>query len=289
MSTNDSIAHTIDTHPDVERMQIELFRRASVARRAHFARSLSRTTLQLAQRAVRRAHPEASDREHWLLFLAAQYDAALAQSVRAHEPALLALPAPLTCMNDFVIALMPVVDGFDQLGIPYYIGGSLASSAYGVARATADVDLIANVQTAQVPALVQQLQAEYYIDAAMINDAIARRTSFNLLHLPTMVKLDVFLPKQRAFDVQVARRVQQDTLEEVSSARYVNLLSPEDVILTKLEWYRAGNEVSERQWSDVLGVLKVQGELLDLAYLQYWAAVLSIADLLERGLKEAGL
>lgn len=288
MSTNEAMPYTTDTHPDVERVQIELFRRASVARRVQVARSLSRTTLQLAQRAVRRAHPEASDRDQWLRFLAAHYGKAFADQVREHA-SLMATCQGTTCMNDFLVALLAVVDLFDQLGIPYYVGGSLASSAHGVARATAHVDLVADLRAEHVPALVKQLQAEYYIDPSMIHDAITRCASFNLLHLATMIKLDVFLPKQRAFDAEVARRIQQDTLEEAPSARLVNLLSPEDAVLTKLEWYRAGNDVSERQWNDVLGVLKVQGELLDRAYLHYWAALLGIADLLERAVKEAGL
>lgn len=288
MSTQNVMAYTTDTNPDTERVQIELFRRASVARRVAIARSLSRTTLQLAQRAVRRAYPEASDREHWLVVVAAQHGKALADHLRQHA---LVMPACqwTPFMNDFLVALLGVVDLFDQLGIPYYVRGSLASSAYGIARATADVDLVADVRAEQVPTLVKQLHAEYYIDAAMIYDAIARRASFNLLHLATMVKLDVFLPKQRAFDAEVARRTQQDTLEEAPSARLVNILSPEDVILTKLEWYRAGNQVSERQWNDVLGVLKVQGELLDRAYLQQWATVLQVTDLLERAFQEASL
>lgn len=281
------MSYISDTHPDVERMQIALFRRASVARRAQLACSLSRTALHVAQRAVRRAHPAASAREQWLVFLAAQHGEALADQLRQHSHSMGAQPT--TGMNDFMVALLGVVELFDHLGIPYYIGGSLASSAYGVARATADVDLIADVRPDQVPTLVTQLQAAYYVDAVMIRDAIVRRASFNLLHLPTMVKVDVFLPKQRAFDAQVAQRVHQDTLEEAPAARRVNLLSPEDVILTKLEWYRAGNNVSERQWNDVLGVLRVQQATLDRAYLQHWAAALNIADLWEHALQEAGL
>jgi hypothetical protein len=70
--------------------------------------------------------------------------------------------------------------------------------------------------------------------------------------------------------------------------RTAYVASAEDTVLTKLEWYRMGSEVSERQWRDVLGVLKVQAERLDLAYLRRWAAALGVADLLEQALSQAG-
>jgi len=66
------------------------------------------------------------------------------------------------------------------------------------------------------------------------------------------------------------------------------LATPEDVILHKLYWYRLGGEVSERQWNDVLGVLRVQGEALDLAYMQRWAGPLGVADLLDQAVGEGG-
>lgn len=276
-----------DTHPDIERVQTELFRRASVARRTSLARSLSRTTLQLAWRAVQRACAGASPHEQHLRFVALHYGVGLADQLRAREELHHLFGESVNVMNDFLVALTPVVEILDQLGIAYYIGGSLASSAYGIARATADIDLVADIQLEHVPELIAKLQGDYYIDAAMINDAIARRASFNLLHLATMIKLDIFLPKNRAFDQEMMRRVQQDTLEEVPTARQFNLAAPEDIILTKMEWFRAGNEVSERQWSDILGVLKTQGALLDRAYLERWAGTLHVADLLERAWREA--
>lgn len=188
---------------------------------------------------------------------------------------------------DVLAAATRVVDTLEHLGVRYHIGGSLASSAYGMPRATADVDLVAELHPEQVDAFVDQLQAEYYVDRERAREAVNQRRSFNLIHLDTMVKVDVFVPEARPFDQQELNRARPQTLDVAEAARLFFVKSPEDLVLRKLSWYRAGGEVSERQWSDVVGVLKVQVERLDSAYLTHWAAVLELTDLLERAIAEA--
>ncbi|HUW18445.1 MAG TPA: hypothetical protein VMW16_04010 [Sedimentisphaerales bacterium] len=189
---------------------------------------------------------------------------------------------------DIIAALDMVIECFEKVGIAYYIGGSVASSAYGIGRATMDVDLVANVELKQAKDLVTALEKDYYIDADTVRDAIRRRTSFNLIHLDTMLKIDVFIVKDEPYDSQAFARRQPDTLDEESS-RKLYLSSPEDIILNKLRWYHSGGRVSEQQLKDVLGVLKVQGDKLDLEYLKYWASRLSLSDLLNRSLDDAGM
>ena len=189
---------------------------------------------------------------------------------------------------DIVAALDTVIGCFEKLGIAYYIGGSVASSAYGIARATMDVDLVANVKIRQVNRLVKALEADYYIDAEMIRDAIHRSTSFNLIHLETMIKIDVFIVKDEPYDSKALTRRQPDTLDEESSRKFY-LSSPEDIILNKLQWYQRSGRVSQRQWKDVSGILKVQAGKLDLEYLKYWASKLNLSDLLNRSFDDAGM
>ena len=189
---------------------------------------------------------------------------------------------------DIVAALDTVIGCFEKLGIAYYIGGSVASSAYGIARATMDVDLVANVKIRQVNRLVKALEADYYIDAEMIRDAIHRSTSFNLIHLETMIKIDVFIVKDEPYDSKALTRRQPDTLDEESSRKFY-LSSPEDIILNKLQWYQRGGRVSQQQWKDILGVLKVQADKLDTEYLKYWASRLNLSDLLNRSFDDAGM
>lgn len=179
-----------------------------------------------------------------------------------------------------------VIDAFDKLGVPYMIGGSLASALYGTARSTLDTDLVADINADQVALLVKMLENEFYIDESMIIDAIRTYRSFNVIHLATLFKVDVFLPKQRRFDqIQFQRR--QYKVISIDPERKAYVTTSEDIILAKLEWYRLGNEISDRQWRDILGVLKVQAGRLDLDYLRQWAAELNITDLLQRALKES--
>ncbi len=181
-----------------------------------------------------------------------------------------------------------VADQFEVLGVVYALGGSLASSVHGVPRSTNDSDIVADIRVEHVDALVQALTSTFYIDGDAIRDAIQHRGSFNVIHLASMFKVDVFLPRKRAFDtVQLSRRVFEVVDESSNISMYVT--SAEDNVLAKLEWYRLGNEVSDRQWNDILGVLKVRASDIDKDYLCHWAARLGLSDLLTRAFDDAGI
>ena len=191
-------------------------------------------------------------------------------------------------LSEPIAVTLQVTGVLEELGVAYVISGSMASTAYGRVRSTMDVDIVADLQPPQVDGLVQALESDFYVDAESARDAIERRGSFNLIHLETMFKVDVFIPKDRSFDrQQLARGEKQMIGEEAEQAAYV--ASAEDVILAKLDWYRLGGEVSERQWRDVLGILEVSGERLDEGYLRRWAAALGVGALLERAVSEAGV
>jgi hypothetical protein len=181
-----------------------------------------------------------------------------------------------------------VIEALEALGVPYLVGGSLASTVHGVVRTTMDTDLVADLRPEHARPLARALSADFYVDAEMIRGAIRQRSSFNVIHLKTMFKVDVFIPKGRPFDrAQFERRAAQVIATDPERTAYV--ASAEDTILAKLEWYRLGDEISERQWRDVLGVLAVQRDRLDLAYLRRWADALEVADLLERALAKANM
>ncbi len=274
-----------DTRPEAERVQIDLLRRASPARRFALARSLSRTTIQLSRRAIRRAHPEADEAHLQLLYVVFHYNQALAD--RLAGP--LARKVGVMNIPELLDVMAPIVAVFEQLGILYHIGGSVASSVYGIPRATLDIDLVADIRPEQVRPFVKLLETSYDVDEDAVREPLRYQSSFNLLHLDTMIKVDVFIPKASAFDRQVFLRKRQDTLDPTDQARLFYLASAEDMVLKKLLWYKAGGMVSDQQWKDVLGILKVQATALDLPYLNQWAGQLVIGDLLARALVEAGL
>lgn len=173
---------------------------------------------------------------------------------------------------------------FEKMGIPYLIGGSLASILHGMVRTTQDADLVAKMRPEHLHEFVSELQDEFFIDEEMIADAIRSKSSFNIIHCETMFKVDVFIPSPRPFLESQIARAQRQTFTFGSDIS-ANFAGPEDTILSKLEWYRMG--VSERQWRDILGVLKTCTNNLDLDYLRKWADELEVSDLLERALQEA--
>jgi len=184
-----------------------------------------------------------------------------------------------------IAVTLQVADALERVGVPYLIGGSLASTIHGVVRATLDADILAELTLHQAQPFADLLAGTFYLDRATIQDAIRQRTSFNVIHLATMFKVDVFVSKGRPFDRQMLAR-RQPWVVDPDAGRLIYVATPEDTVLTKLAWYRSGGEVSDRQWRDVLGVLIVQGDRLDFAYMRQWATDLSVLDLLERALDE---
>ena len=191
--------------------------------------------------------------------------------------------------DEIVGALERVANVLDQLRVRYYVGGSIASSVRGAPRASIDVDVAAELGPEHVRPLVAALGEGYYVSEERVRDAVAARRSFNLIHLESMLKIDVFVSRQRPFDRAAFDGLTREPLDAAGTSRPHPVPRAEDVILLKLEWFRAGGEVSDRQWGDILGVSKAMGPTLDRAHLTRWAAELGVSDLLERALLESGL
>jgi hypothetical protein len=178
-----------------------------------------------------------------------------------------------------------VIEALEDLGIPYLIGGSLASAVHGVIRSTMDTDIIADMRIDHAQVLATRLGSAFYADVDSIMNAIKNKISFNLIHLETMFKVDIFPLKERAFEQsEMERRTSHIIATDPDREAYI--ASAEDIILAKLEWFRMGGELSERQWRDVQGVLKVQADRLDVVYLMKWAGNIGVRDLLDKALSE---
>lgn len=128
-----------------------------------------------------------------------------------------------------------------------------------------DVDLVADMTDAHVSEFLKCFGQDFYLSEPAIRDAIRRKSCFNLIHLPTSFKVDVFVSRQRPFDITAMNRAKLEQLGD-SQVLEIQIATPEDAIISKLEWYRKTNETSERQWDDVTRLLKLLGDAAEVEY-----------------------
>ena len=183
--------------------------------------------------------------------------------------------------------LVMIVGLLETLQIPYLLGGSFASSIHGATRSTRDADIVALITLDQGKRFADALGEEFYADEEAIGRAISANRSFNVIHPTSSFKVDIFVAKPSPFESSEFERRQKIELRPGLPPVY--FASAEDTILAKLRWYRLGNEISDRQWRDLVTVTKVQRARLDLCYLKHWAVELGVADLLDRALEAAGI
>lgn len=189
-------------------------------------------------------------------------------------------------MEPLSIAVLAAVP-LDSMGIGWLIGGSVASSLYGIPRATLDVDLVADLAPSQVPNLVRVWSEHFLADERMILDAAENKRSCNLIHLDSALKIDIFVPGP---DAWLAQELSNRTMVEVrtaSGSARLPFARPEDVLLHKLRWFLDGGGVSDRQWGDILGLVRTRRESLDMVHLEHWAGHLRIpASLMASALEQ---
>lgn len=178
-----------------------------------------------------------------------------------------------------------VVEVLVGLRIEYHLGGSFAGAVHGEPRQTNDADLVVALEVQHVPAFVAALEGEFYLDEGMARSAVLRRASFNLVHLATGFKVDLFVRGDRPFDHSEFFRHQPEDLHG-EPPRRLYVKSAEDLLLRKLEWYELGGRVSDKQWRDIISIVRSQGARLDRAYLERWAPELGVKGLLAAALED---
>lgn len=182
------------------------------------------------------------------------------------------------------VALL-VAAALGAVGAEYFVGGSVASSLQGEPRATNDIDFVVSLSPAKVGALSAALGSDFEVDQAMLRDALVRGTCANLFYLPVVTKVDVFGLGAGPFDEAEFARRRRVRVNAAGQELFVK--SPEDTVLRKLLRYREGGGVSDKQWRDVVEVLRVSGREMAPRYLDAWAQRLAIEPLLARA--RAGL
>jgi len=179
-----------------------------------------------------------------------------------------------------------VAEVLDALGIEYLVGGSVAASLTGVSRTTLDVDMVVRLEEGRVDALVDRLGEDFHADPESLRRAVRMRSSSNLIHFESGMKIDLFVARDQHIDQEQMRRKRRLRVA-TNPDRYLFVSAPEDTIVQKLHWYRMGGEASDRQWGDILGVLRINRGELDMDYLLRAAEWLGVSDLLERALRQA--
>ncbi len=183
------------------------------------------------------------------------------------------------------IAVASLVAGsLTRIGVSYVIGGSFASSVHGEPRSTNDIDMVADLRQGDIDALIDALRSECYVSRDAVVEAVRTGGAFNVIYMPTAVKVDIFVAGVDAFDRERLQRRIPVSFASDSGPVTLFVDTAEDTILRKLEWYRRGGESSERQWRDVAGIVTAQSSRLDRAHLREWAMRLGVSDLMERAL-----
>lgn len=176
--------------------------------------------------------------------------------------------------------VLRVASMFDELAIEYVLGGSVASSFFGEPRATADIDVAIRLDPQVGEQLLARAASEFHVPRAVARAAIESHDSFNLIDTAIPFKVDIFVLGDSLLDRRQLERRIQIAVPGAPVGLWVT--SPEDQVLRKLDWFRAGGEVSDQQWRDIAGILRVSGDELDLEYLETTAESLGLRELLGR-------
>ncbi|MBV9228047.1 MAG: hypothetical protein JOZ18_01950 [Chloroflexi bacterium] len=275
-----------DTSPQAERVLIDLIRKAPITKRFDMVRSLTASTSRANMQYIQNTHPRASQAEIAQIFAARPRNQSLQMLARSLGKRLENRTDWTLHESDVLVVLRSIADTFEKLQVPYYFSGSVVSSVYGMQQLAQDIDVVIDPE-ASPHDLMAHLQKDYHIDEQAIYQAVQQRTAFSMIHLDTLLKVDVIISRSRPFTEEMRSRVQWNILDQ-SHAPFP-LVSPEDIVLVKLEHHGKAERVPDDQWNDILGVLKVQGSSLDLAYLEKWASCLDVADLLNQACLDAGL
>ena len=174
------------------------------------------------------------------------------------------------------------------LRIPYVVGGSLASMVHGEYRLTNDVDIAIALTFWQVDTLAGLLAREFIVERDAIAEAVRENSSFGAIYRPVVMRMDVYVRKAEGHFAAQLERAQKHTIG-ADSEQFAFFCTAEDIVLQKLRWYQMSDGASDRQWRDVIGVLKHSHDRMDSEYLSRWAVDLGVASLLQRALLESGL
>jgi hypothetical protein len=270
-----------DTSKEIDWLQFQRWQQLDLVTKATLITNATQGCRQLSLIGIKNQYPHATNQEqrYWYVKrILGERWADLINNWPINQKVMIGNPIELALL---------ITEILTSLEIPYFIGGSVASSLWGESRATLDLDLVVDLHLGQIEKFVNQVNQIFYISQTAIEEAILHQSCFNLIHFETNEKIDIFILKNTPLAATEMRRKRLQQVTEEGGFLY--LASPEDIIIEKLIWYRQGNRISDRQWRDILGVLKTQAKQLDFTYLNYWIESENLTDLFTQALTQSGL
>ena len=270
-------AQAADTTPEFDAFEFELLRRRSPHDRLQIAAALMRGARELSLRSLRQTFQELSA------------SAIAAKVVRVWlgddvPPNLLSTGITMAWIQDSLGLAIQLHHLFDHTNIPYYVTGGLAAIAYGEPRTTRDADIVLAIAPTDIAPLVVALEADGFYVPGVEDVRTGRLSILQATHIETISRADLIVAGREERDLPSFQRRRAIEVKEQQSLFFA---SPEDVILSKLAWRQRSE--SEKQWRDVLGVMKVQGEKLDFVYLVRQAEVVGLWEALREAAIAAGV
>ncbi len=275
------VSQAKDTNIDLDFWQFQRWKEMSIIKKVQLIIGATQGCRKLSLMGIKNQYSNLNLQEQRYLYIKRILGEEYAKIINNYD-----LKTEIMIGNPIELALL-IAKILESLEIPYFIGGSVASSLWGESRATLDIDLVADFKIAKINEFINQVQGLFYVRESGIKEAIINQTSFNLIHFDTNEKIDIFILKNNPLSQQEMKRRTLQKVEE--NEKYLYLATPEDTIIKKLIWYREGNQISDRQWRDILGVLKTQTSQLDFNYLHYWSKEENLSNLLNKALEESGL
>lgn len=283
-----------DTHPEVERVLIALLRQKGVTRRFQLTASLSHSMMIGGPLARQQQQPELTEADALFESVERSLGQSLTTELRLVAERRQVLPAFATV--DLAATLFPVMQALEKMSITCALTGSLARSLYGMQRAAFQIDVLADLGNVDATLLHELLPFTFYTRHAAIEAALASRSSFLTIHLPSLFTVRIAWPQTDLDELAMFARARRLLL--IEGKPVLPVLAPEDVSLLALaeiqqeqaELVRQGSsQEPDDLWNELLGVLKVQGPELDLSQIERCAHRLGLSNEMQRAFVDAGL
>lgn len=274
---------SVDTRPEAERVLIELIRKAAITKRFGFVQAWSASLVEAGVQAIQSAHPDVGETEARLRYAEQHLGKECIEQVRC---ALVRQQVTVATTLGLQAALLPFAETLEQHALAYALSGSVARSLYGMQRAAFQIDMLADGDHYLLATLADQREATYLLCQDAAQASMPCRTSFTFIHLPSLLPVVIALAHSSPVQKILGRA---QPLALIAGNRPVNVIVPEDAVLLALREYRESDETADDVWLDLLGVLKVQGNMLDLTLLVSLAEQLQVDDLLQQAFSDAGL